>query len=119
MNEGTQILRQTWPTKSKPGSEIRGRDVEASIRAKVLHHFLTVDSMCRTQISDFIRKCDFDRMECVVHIVQHFRGPNRRANDRSITTLIERLGHVAASRVQFANHNLTWMVIVLNSALVP
>src|ERR1700682_5915730 len=71
--------------------------------------------MCRAQVPDFISKADFDRVECVVHIVQHLRSPNRSTDDGSINGLKKQLGHDRAPPAQFADYNLAWRVNVYNA----
>ena len=71
------------PPKANPGLKVVGRDIELGILAKDLHHFVTIDIHPFAQVSDLIRKTDFESVKCVRGILDHLRHRYGRPLDLS------------------------------------
>ena len=49
---------------------------------------MAIDAKCLADISNLIRKTDFQRMETIADVLNHFRGFHRRHKDRRIDVAV-------------------------------
>jgi len=67
---------------SKPGHKIRGRDVELLVLTEDLHDRMRIHRKGLAEISDFVRKADFERVPTVIDVFNHLGDlyvcPNQR-----------------------------------------
>ena len=58
---------------------------------------MTVDAECLADISDLIRKTDFQRMKTVADVLDHLRSLNRRGDNRCINTAVQSANRAVVS----------------------
>src|SRR5437588_9447187 len=78
-----QVFRQARPAEGEAWLEISPGDIELGVLADEIHHFERIDTERLAKPCGLVRKRDFQSVEIVAAILDHFRSTDGRRMERA------------------------------------